>query len=214
MPDCTDSVLIACGAVVPPQEAHRVYPVSMDVISWLGAFHVRNEVYEKAMPYFDLASKIQPQEVKWGLMVASCLRRVGAYPQVGRSGGSWWHPASGVWAYIHRWEEVGAQACGQVSSGGGGTLCHAALGLCASTHRVVWRQSNNQESAGSTFWCDLVAFLARNHSVVHTSHVPVGPIEWEHKERKDRFWTLPLYARAASRLASRGGGRMKMPRVG
>ncbi|KAF5826309.1 hypothetical protein DUNSADRAFT_3650, partial [Dunaliella salina] len=63
------------------KEAHRVYPVSMDVISWLGAFHVRNEVYEKAMPYFDLASKIQPQEVKWGLMVASCLRRVGLYPQ-------------------------------------------------------------------------------------------------------------------------------------
>jgi intraflagellar transport protein 88 len=55
----------------------------MDVISWLGAFHVRNEVYEKALPYFDLASKIQPQEVKWGLMVASCHRRVGALPQVG-----------------------------------------------------------------------------------------------------------------------------------
>eukprot|EP00200_Dunaliella_tertiolecta_P002646 CAMPEP_0202352668 /NCGR_PEP_ID=MMETSP1126-20121109/8762_1 /ASSEMBLY_ACC=CAM_ASM_000457 /TAXON_ID=3047 /ORGANISM="Dunaliella tertiolecta, Strain CCMP1320" /LENGTH=799 /DNA_ID=CAMNT_0048944913 /DNA_START=62 /DNA_END=2461 /DNA_ORIENTATION=+ len=69
------------GALHFYQEAHRVYPVSMDVISWLGAFHVRNEVYEKAMPYFDLASKIQPQEVKWGLMVASCLRRVGAYPQ-------------------------------------------------------------------------------------------------------------------------------------
>lgn len=38
-----------------------MFPVSMDVISWLGAFHVRNEVYEKAMPFFDLASKIQPQ---------------------------------------------------------------------------------------------------------------------------------------------------------
>ena len=63
------------------QESHRVYPVNMDVISWLGAFHVKNEVYEKAMPYFDLASKVQPQEVKWALMVASCYRRVGAYPQ-------------------------------------------------------------------------------------------------------------------------------------
>mmetsp|Transcript_17885 Transcript_17885/g.50068 ORF Transcript_17885/g.50068 Transcript_17885/m.50068 type:complete len:786 (+) Transcript_17885:210-2567(+) len=63
------------------QESHRVYPVNMDVISWLGAFHVKNEVYEKAMPYFDLASKIQPQEVKWALMVASCYRRIGAYPQ-------------------------------------------------------------------------------------------------------------------------------------
>jgi hypothetical protein len=26
------------------QEAHRVWPVNLDVISWLGAFHVRNEV--------------------------------------------------------------------------------------------------------------------------------------------------------------------------
>jgi len=62
-------------------ESHRVYPVNMDVISWLGAFHVKSELYEKAMPYFDLASKIQPHEVKWQLMVASCFRRIGAYPQ-------------------------------------------------------------------------------------------------------------------------------------
>lgn len=54
----------------------------MDVISWLGAYHVQHEVYEKAMPYFDLASKVQPQEVKWALMVASCYRRIGAYQQV------------------------------------------------------------------------------------------------------------------------------------
>ena len=26
------------------QESHRVYPVDMEVISWLGAFHVKNEV--------------------------------------------------------------------------------------------------------------------------------------------------------------------------
>ena len=38
-----------------------------------------SEVYEKAMPFFDLASKIQPGEVKWQLMVASCYRRIGAY---------------------------------------------------------------------------------------------------------------------------------------
>ena len=53
----------------------------MDVLSWLGAYHVKNEVYEKAIPYFDLASRIQPQEVKWALMVASCYRRIGALPQ-------------------------------------------------------------------------------------------------------------------------------------
>lgn len=36
-------------------------------------------MYEKAIPYFELAAAIQPAEVKWALMVASCHRRVGAY---------------------------------------------------------------------------------------------------------------------------------------
>ena len=61
-------------------ESHRVYPANMDVISWLGAFYVKNEVYEKAVPFFELASNIQATEVKWKLMVASCYRRIGAFP--------------------------------------------------------------------------------------------------------------------------------------
>eukprot|EP00882_Tetradesmus_deserticola_P022310 GHRQ01024211.1.p2 GENE.GHRQ01024211.1~~GHRQ01024211.1.p2 ORF type:complete len:123 (-),score=25.01 GHRQ01024211.1:28-396(-) len=61
------------------QDAHRAWPVNLDVISWLGAFHVRNEVYERAIPYFELAAAIQPQEVKWALMTASCYRRIGSY---------------------------------------------------------------------------------------------------------------------------------------
>ena len=53
----------------------------MDVISWLGSFHVRSEVYEKAVPFFKLAAKLQPLEVKWQLMVASCYRRLQAFPK-------------------------------------------------------------------------------------------------------------------------------------
>jgi intraflagellar transport protein 88 len=44
-------------------ESHRVYPTNMDITSWLGAFYVKNEVYEKAMPFFNLAAKIEPSEV-------------------------------------------------------------------------------------------------------------------------------------------------------
>jgi intraflagellar transport protein 88 len=36
-------------------------------------------VYEKAIPYFELAASIQPAEAKWSLMVASCFRRIGAH---------------------------------------------------------------------------------------------------------------------------------------
>ncbi|KAF8060003.1 Ift88 [Scenedesmus sp. PABB004] len=62
-------------------DAQRVWPANLDVISWLGAYHVRGEVYERAVPLFELAAAIQPQEAKWGLMAASCYRRIGAYGQ-------------------------------------------------------------------------------------------------------------------------------------
>ncbi|AYU79996.1 intraflagellar transport protein 88, putative [Leishmania donovani] len=65
-------------------EAYRYYQVNMDVISWLGAYFVKNEVYDKAVQFFERASHIQPQEVKWQLMVASCHRRRGDYVQAKR----------------------------------------------------------------------------------------------------------------------------------
>jgi intraflagellar transport protein 88 len=65
-------------------EAYRYYQVNMDVISWLGAYFVKNEAYDKAMTFFQRASEIQPQEVKWQLMVASCHRRRGDYTQAKR----------------------------------------------------------------------------------------------------------------------------------
>jgi intraflagellar transport protein 88 len=43
--------------------------------------HACLQVYERALPYFELAAAIQPKEVKWSLMVASCYRRIGAYDQ-------------------------------------------------------------------------------------------------------------------------------------
>merc|ERR1719230_1630791 len=61
------------------QESYRYYPVNMNVISWLGAYFVKSEMYEKAVTYFERAAQIQPSEVKWKLMVASCHRRSGDY---------------------------------------------------------------------------------------------------------------------------------------
>jgi len=62
-------------------ESYRYYPVDMEVISWLGAYFVKSEMYEKAMAFFIRASQIQPKEVKWRLMVASCYRRIGSFQQ-------------------------------------------------------------------------------------------------------------------------------------
>jgi intraflagellar transport protein 88 len=55
-------------------EAYRVFPVNLEVISWLGVWYVKSEMYERAIEFFMRASELQPSEVKWRLMVASCHR--------------------------------------------------------------------------------------------------------------------------------------------
>ena len=59
--------------------SYQYYPVNLDVISWLGVWYVKSELYEKAIAFFQRASEIQPNEVKWKLMVTSCYRRMGSY---------------------------------------------------------------------------------------------------------------------------------------
>mmetsp|Transcript_22133 Transcript_22133/g.71350 ORF Transcript_22133/g.71350 Transcript_22133/m.71350 type:complete len:395 (-) Transcript_22133:378-1562(-) len=58
-------------------ESYRHYPASLDVISWLGVWYVKSEMYERAVRFFEQASQMQPTEVKWQLMVTSCFRRMG-----------------------------------------------------------------------------------------------------------------------------------------
>lgn len=60
-------------------ESYRYYPVNLEVISWLGIWFVKSELYEKAIQFFERASEIQPNEAKWKLMVASCHRRMQNY---------------------------------------------------------------------------------------------------------------------------------------
>ena len=58
-------------------ESYRHFPSNLDVIGWLGVWFVKHEMYEKSILFFDRAAQIQPTEVKWKLMVASCHRRMG-----------------------------------------------------------------------------------------------------------------------------------------
>jgi intraflagellar transport protein 88 len=62
-------------------ESYQLYPVNMEVLSWLGVWFVRNELFENAIPFFERAAEIEPKELKWRLMVASCYRRLGALQQ-------------------------------------------------------------------------------------------------------------------------------------
>ena len=41
--------------------------------------HAKQDMFEKAILYFERASQIQPKEVKWQLMIASCYRRMNLF---------------------------------------------------------------------------------------------------------------------------------------
>lgn len=41
--------------------------------------HAKQDMFEKAITYFERASQIQPKEVKWQLMIASCFRRMNLF---------------------------------------------------------------------------------------------------------------------------------------
>uniref|UniRef100_A0A669DKI2 Intraflagellar transport protein 88 homolog n=1 Tax=Oreochromis niloticus TaxID=8128 RepID=A0A669DKI2_ORENI len=58
-------------------ESFRYFPSNIDVIEWLGAYYIETQFCEKAIQYFERATLIQPTQVKWQLMVASCYRRSG-----------------------------------------------------------------------------------------------------------------------------------------
>jgi len=57
-------------------ESYKLLPVNIETIAWLGLYYVKQGLYEKACTFFDRASQVQPKEVKWRLMVASCYRRM------------------------------------------------------------------------------------------------------------------------------------------
>ncbi|XP_063451977.1 intraflagellar transport protein 88 homolog isoform X16 [Pan paniscus] len=59
--------------------SYRYFPCNIEVIEWLGAYYIDTQFWEKAIQYFERASLIQPTQVKWQLMVASCFRRSGNY---------------------------------------------------------------------------------------------------------------------------------------
>ncbi|XP_017403672.2 intraflagellar transport protein 88 homolog [Cebus imitator] len=56
-------------------ESYRYFPCNIEVVEWLGAYYIDTQFWEKAIQYFERASLIQPTQVKWQLMVASCFRR-------------------------------------------------------------------------------------------------------------------------------------------
>lgn len=62
-------------------ESYRLNPNDIGTITWMGAYYIESQYFEKSIEFFQRAALVQPNEVKWRLMIASCYRRIGNYPQ-------------------------------------------------------------------------------------------------------------------------------------
>ena len=60
-------------------DSYKNFPSNLETIDWLGSYFIELQVAEKAIVYFERAALMQPDEVKWQLMIASCYRRSGNY---------------------------------------------------------------------------------------------------------------------------------------
>ncbi|XP_076389966.1 intraflagellar transport protein 88-like protein nompB isoform X5 [Megachile rotundata] len=60
-------------------DSYRFFPANFEVIDWLGSYFVTMQVAEKALIYFKKAVELAPDEPRWRLLVAACLRRTGQF---------------------------------------------------------------------------------------------------------------------------------------
>ncbi|GFY44727.1 intraflagellar transport protein 88 homolog [Trichonephila inaurata madagascariensis] len=62
-------------------DSYRYFPSNMEIIQKLGSYYIESQMFEEAIKFFERAAIIQPNQVKWKLMVAACQRRSGNYQQ-------------------------------------------------------------------------------------------------------------------------------------
>lgn len=60
-------------------DSYRFFPANFEVIDWLGSYFVSMQIAEKALTYFKKAVELAPDEPRWRLLVAACLRRTGQF---------------------------------------------------------------------------------------------------------------------------------------
>ncbi|XP_012276571.1 intraflagellar transport protein 88 homolog [Orussus abietinus] len=60
-------------------DSYRFYPANFEVIDWLGSYSISMQVAEKALNYFERAVELAPDQPRWRLLAAACLRRTGQF---------------------------------------------------------------------------------------------------------------------------------------
>ena len=57
-------------------ESFKLLPTNLETIAWLGIYNVKAFNYTRSCFFFERASLLQPRDLKWKLMIASCNRRM------------------------------------------------------------------------------------------------------------------------------------------
>ncbi|GMT29246.1 hypothetical protein PFISCL1PPCAC_20543, partial [Pristionchus fissidentatus] len=60
-------------------DSYRYLPSDIKTVEWIAAYYLEAQFAEKAVTYFEKAALMQPDEIKWHMMIASCTRRAGNY---------------------------------------------------------------------------------------------------------------------------------------
>ncbi|CDS41179.1 intraflagellar transport protein 88 [Echinococcus multilocularis] len=79
--DCFERIGDKSQAFSYYYDSFKYYPCNFEVIEWLGAYYVESQFCEKSIGYFERAALMQPNQIKWQLMIASCHRKSGNYQQ-------------------------------------------------------------------------------------------------------------------------------------
>uniref|UniRef100_A0A7E4VAE4 TPR_REGION domain-containing protein n=1 Tax=Panagrellus redivivus TaxID=6233 RepID=A0A7E4VAE4_PANRE len=67
------------GAFTAYYNSHRMYPADIEIIGWMGAYYLDTQFPDKAVNYFQKAALLEPDNIKWQLLMASCQRRSGNF---------------------------------------------------------------------------------------------------------------------------------------
>uniref|UniRef100_A0A915D2D8 Intraflagellar transport protein 88 homolog n=1 Tax=Ditylenchus dipsaci TaxID=166011 RepID=A0A915D2D8_9BILA len=60
-------------------DSYRYFPPNIEVIKWLGNYYLYAQFAEKAVNYFEKAALMEPNNIEWHLLIASCQRRSGNF---------------------------------------------------------------------------------------------------------------------------------------
>uniref|UniRef100_A0A914Y0Y0 Intraflagellar transport protein 88 n=1 Tax=Panagrolaimus superbus TaxID=310955 RepID=A0A914Y0Y0_9BILA len=67
------------GAFTAFYNSYRAFPANIEVIEWMGAYYLDAQFPDKAVNYFEKAALLEPDNIKWQLLMASCQRRSGNF---------------------------------------------------------------------------------------------------------------------------------------